>query len=111
MFGGECNWVYFVKMFKFGVNLLFFDELINDFDVEMLWVFEDVFIEFVGCVIVILYDCWFLDWIVMYMFVFEGDSYVEWFEGNYVDYEEDCNWCFGFEVEIFKWIKFKKFSR
>lgn len=60
----------------------------NDFDVDIFWVFEEVIVNYVGCVVVISYDCWFLDCLVMYIFVFEGDGYVYWCEGNFQIYEE-----------------------
>lgn len=72
LFGGECNCFNFVLMFKEGGNLLLFDEFINDLDVEMLSFFENVLFEFFGCVVVIMYDWWFFDCIVMYIFVYEG---------------------------------------
>lgn len=87
MLGGECNCVYLVKLFKVGGNVLLLDEFINDFDVEILWVFENVLLEFLGCVMVIFYDCWFLDCVVMYIMDYRDEGKINFFEGNYVDYE------------------------
>lgn len=70
-----------------GGNVLLLDEFINDLDVEILWVLEEVLLIYVGIVIVIFYDCWFLDWIVMYIFDFEGEEGVEFYEGNFIEYE------------------------
>lgn len=73
---------------KEGGNVLFLDELINDIDVNILCVLEDVLDSFVGCVLFIFYDCWFIDCLVIYILVFEGNLEVVFFEGNYFDYEK-----------------------
>ncbi len=109
--GGERNRVHLAKMLKSGANLLLLDEPTNDLDVETLRALEDALTEFAGCAVVISHDRWFLDRIATHMLAFEGDSHVEWFEGNYADYEEDRNRRLGPEAEIPKRIKFKKFSR
>lgn len=82
-FGGECNWVYLAMIFKEGGNVFLLDELINDIDVNIFWVLEDVLDNFVGCVLVILYDCWFIDCLAMYIFFFDYDEELVFFEGNY----------------------------
>lgn len=87
MLGGECNCVYFVKLFKVGGNVLLLDELINDLDVEIFCVLENVLLEFLGCVMVILYDCWFLDCVVIYIMDYCDEGNINFFEGNYLDYE------------------------
>ena len=75
--------------------MLLLDEFINDLDVEILCVLEEVLFVFLGCVVVIFYDCWFLDWICIYILVFEGYLYVIFFEGGYIDYEVDCKYWLG----------------
>eukprot|EP00913_Durusdinium_trenchii_P005233 g4879.t1 len=87
--GGERNRVHLAKMLKSGANLLLLDEPTNDLDVDTLRALEDALIDFAGCAVVISHDRWFLDRIATHMLAFEGDSHVEWFEGNYADYEED----------------------
>jgi len=74
---------------KSGANLLLLDEPTNDLDVETLRALEDAILDFAGCVVVISHDRWFLDRIATHILAFEGDSHVEWFEGNYADYEAD----------------------
>jgi ATP-binding cassette ChvD family protein len=87
--GGERNRVHLAKMLKSGANVLLLDEPTNDLDVETLRALEDALENFAGCAIVISHDRWFLDRIATYILAFEGDSHVEWFEGNYQDYEVD----------------------
>ena len=87
--GGERNRVHLAKVLKSGANLLLLDEPTNDLDVETLRALEDAILEFAGCVVVISHDRWFLDRIATHILAFEGDSHVEWFEGNYADYEVD----------------------
>ena len=109
--GGERNRVHLAKMLKSGANLLLLDEPTNDLDVETLRALEDALVNFAGCAIVISHDRWFLDRIATHMLAFEGDSHVEWFEGNYQDYEEDKRRRLGAEAEIPHRIKYKRFSR
>jgi energy-dependent translational throttle protein EttA len=87
--GGERNRVHLAKMLKAGANLLLLDEPTNDLDVDTLRALEEALLEFAGCVMVISHDRWFLDRIATHMLAFEGDSHVEWFEGNFQAYEED----------------------
>ena len=109
--GGERNRVHLAKMLKSGANLLLLDEPTNDLDVETLRALEDALIAFAGCAVVISHDRWFLDRIATHMLAFEGDSHVEWFEGNYQDYEEDKKRRLGPAAEIPHRIKYKRFSR
>ncbi|MDP1626947.1 energy-dependent translational throttle protein EttA [Parvibaculum sp.] len=109
--GGERNRVHLAKMLKSGANLLLLDEPTNDLDVETLRALEDALVAFAGCAVVISHDRWFLDRIATHMLAFEGDSHVEWFEGNYQDYEEDKKRRMGPAAEIPTRIKYKRFSR
>ena len=87
--GGERNRVNLAKMLKSGANVLLLDEPTNDLDVDTLRALEEALVDFAGCAVVISHDRWFLDRIATHMLAFEGDSHVEWFEGNYQDYEAD----------------------
>ena len=87
--GGERNRVHLAKMLKTGANLLLLDEPTNDLDVETLRALEDALTDYAGCAVIISHDRFFLDRIATHMLAFEGDSHVEWFEGNFADYEED----------------------
>jgi sulfate-transporting ATPase len=87
--GGERNRVHLAKMLKSGANVLLLDEPTNDLDVETLRALEEALEQFPGCAVIISHDRWFLDRIATHILAFEGDSHVEWFEGNYHDYEED----------------------
>ncbi|MBD3612865.1 MAG: energy-dependent translational throttle protein EttA [Hydrogenovibrio crunogenus] len=87
--GGERNRVHLAKTLRSGGNLLLLDEPTNDLDVETLRALEEALLDFAGCAVVISHDRWFLDRIATHMLAFEGDSHVEWFEGNFSDYEED----------------------
>ena len=87
--GGERNRVHLAKLLRSGANLLLLDEPTNDLDVDTLRALEDALLDFAGCAIVISHDRWFLDRIATHMLAFEGDSHVEWFEGNFEDYEAD----------------------
>ncbi|MAN64227.1 MAG: energy-dependent translational throttle protein EttA [Parvibaculum sp.] len=109
--GGERNRVHLAKMLKSGANLLLLDEPTNDLDVDTLRALEDALIDFAGCAVVISHDRWFLDRIATHMLAFEGDSHVEWFEGNYADYEQDRKRRLGAEAEVPHRIKYKRFSR
>ena len=109
--GGERNRVHLAKMLKSGSNLLLLDEPTNDLDVETLRALEEGLEEFAGCAVIISHDRWFLDRIATHILAFEGDSHVEWFEGNYADYEEDRKRRLGADAEVPKRIKYKQFSR
>ena len=109
--GGERNRVHLAKMLKSGANLLLLDEPTNDLDVETLRALEVGLEIFAGCAVIISHDRWFLDRIATHILAFEGDSHVEWFEGNYADYEEDRKRRLGADAEIPKRIKYKQFNR
>ncbi|MGB3810406.1 MAG: energy-dependent translational throttle protein EttA [Parvibaculum sp.] len=109
--GGERNRVHLAKMLKSGANLLLLDEPTNDLDVDTLRALEDALVAFAGCAIVISHDRWFLDRIATHMLAFEGDSHVEWFEGNYQEYEADRKKRLGAAAEVPHRIKYKRFSR
>ena len=109
--GGERNRVHLAKMLKSGSNLLLLDEPTNDLDVETLRALEEGLDNFAGCAVIISHDRWFLDRIATHILAFEGDSHVEWFEGNYADYEEDRKRRLGADAEVPKRIKYKQFSR
>ena len=109
--GGERNRVHMAKLLRSGGNVLLLDEPTNDLDVETLRALEDALLEFAGCAVVISHDRWFLDRICTHMLAFEGDSHVEWFEGNFEDYEKDKIKRLGPDAVEPKRIKYKKFSR
>ena len=109
--GGERNRVHLAKMLKSGANLLLLDEPTNDLDVETLSALEAALEDFAGCAVIISHDRFFLDRIATHMLAFEGDSHVEWFEGNFADYEEDKKRRLGDDSIIPKRIKYKRFSR
>jgi len=109
--GGERNRVHLSKMLKSGANLLLLDEPTNDLDVDTLRALEDALANFAGCAIIISHDRWFLDRIATHILAFEGDSHVEWFEGNYEDYEEDRKRRLGEKASIPTRIKYKRFAR
>ncbi len=109
--GGERNRVHLAKMLKSGANLLLLDEPTNDLDVDTLRALEEALEDFAGCAVIISHDRFFLDRIATHMLAFEGDSHVEWFEGNFQDYEEDKKRRLGIDSTIPKRIKYKKFSR
>jgi ATP-binding cassette ChvD family protein len=109
--GGERNRVHLAKMLKSGANLLLLDEPTNDLDVETLRALEDALADYAGCAVVISHDRFFLDRIATHMLAFEGDSHVEWFEGNFADYEEDKKRRLGVDSLIPHRMKYKKFSR
>ena len=109
--GGERNRVHLAKMLKSGANLLLLDEPTNDLDVETLRALEDALLDFAGCAVVISHDRFFLDRIATHMLAFEDDSHVEWFEGNFADYEEDKKRRLGIDSIIPHRMKYKKFSR
>jgi len=109
--GGERNRVHLAKLLKRGCNLLLLDEPTNDLDVDTLRALEDAILAFAGCVVVISHDRWFLDRISTHMLAFEGDSRVEWFEGNYQDYEADRHRRLGTEADRPHRIKYRKLTR
>ena len=109
--GGERNRVHLAKMLKSGANVLLLDEPTNDLDVDTLRALEDALEDFAGCAVIISHDRWFLDRIATHMLSFEGNSHVEWFEGNFQDYEEDKKRRLGVDSTIPHRIKYKKFSR
>ena len=109
--GGERNRVHLAKMLKSGANLILLDEPTNDLDVDTLRALEEALLDFAGCAVVISHDRWFLDKIATHILAFEGDSQVEWFEGNYQAYEEDKRRRLGVEAEQPKPIKYKPIVR
>jgi ATP-binding cassette ChvD family protein len=109
--GGERNRVHLAKMLKSGANLLLLDEPTNDLDVDTLRALESALEEFAGCAMIISHDRWFLDRIATHMLAFEGDSHVEWFEGNYQDYEADKKRRLGIDADQPHRIKYKRFTR
>jgi ATP-binding cassette ChvD family protein len=109
--GGERNRVHLAKMLKSGANVLLLDEPTNDLDVDTLRALEGALEDFAGCAVIISHDRWFLDRIATHILAFEGDSHVEWFEGNYQDYEKDKMRRLGIDSIIPQRIKYKKFSR
>jgi ATP-binding cassette ChvD family protein len=109
--GGERNRVHLAKMLKSGANVLLLDEPTNDLDVDTLRALEEALEDFAGCAVIISHDRWFLDRIATHILAFEGDSHVEWFEGNFQDYEEDKKRRLGIDSTIPHRIKYKKFSR
>ena len=109
--GGERNRVHMARLLKSGGNVLLLDEPTNDLDVETLRALEDALVDFAGCAVVISHDRFFLDRICTHIMAFEGDAHVEWFEGNFEDYEEDKKRRFGPDALEPKRIKHKKFTR
>jgi len=106
--GGERNRVHLAKLLRAGGNVLLLDEPTNDLDVETLRALEEALLEFPGCVIVISHDRWFLDRIATHMLAFEGDSHVEWFEGNYSEYEADLRRRIGDDALTPHRVKYRK---
>jgi energy-dependent translational throttle protein EttA len=106
--GGERNRVQLAKLLKEGGNLLLLDEPTNDLDVETLRALEQALLDFPGCAVIITHDRWFLDRIATHILAFEGDSHVEWFEGNYRMYEEDRRRRFGEDADQPRRIKYKR---
>ena len=106
--GGERNRVHLALLLKSGGNVLLLDEPTNDLDVDTLRALEDALVDFAGCVVVISHDRWFLDRIATHMLAFEGDSHVEWFEGNYEDYEKDRRKRMGADADTPHRIKYRR---
>jgi len=109
--GGERNRVNLAKMLKSGANVLLLDEPTNDLDVDTLRALEEALVEFAGCAVVISHDRWFLDRTATHILAFEGDSHVEWFEGNYQDYELDRHRRLGTDADQPHRIKYKPLVR
>src|SRR5690348_1800404 len=109
--GGERNRVHLAKMLRSGANLLLLDEPTNDLDVDTLRALEEALEDFAGCAVIISHDRWFLDRIATHMLAFEGDSHVEWFEGNFQDYEKDKMRRLGQDSIIPHRVKYKKLTR
>jgi ATP-binding cassette ChvD family protein len=109
--GGERNRVHLAKILKSGANVLLLDEPTNDLDVDTLRALEEAISDFAGCALISSHDRFFLDRIATHMLAFEGDSHVEWFEGNFADYEEDKKRRLGLDSIIPHRLKYKKFSR
>ncbi len=109
--GGERNRVHLAKMLRSGANLLLLDEPTNDLDVETLRALEEALEDFAGCAVIISHDRWFLDRIATHILAFEGDSHVEWFEGNFQEYEADKMRRLGTDSVIPHRLKYKKFTR
>ncbi|MEP2955733.1 MAG: energy-dependent translational throttle protein EttA [Sulfitobacter sp.] len=109
--GGERNRVHMARLLKEGGNVLLLDEPTNDLDVETLRALEDALVDFAGCAVVISHDRFFLDRICTHILAFEGEAHVEWFEGNFEDYEEDKKRRLGADALEPKRLKHKKFAR
>ncbi|MEM9494504.1 MAG: energy-dependent translational throttle protein EttA [Pseudomonadota bacterium] len=109
--GGERNRVQLAKMLTEGANLLLLDEPTNDLDVDTLRELESALENFAGCAVVISHDRWFLDRIATHILAFEGDSHVEWFEGNFEDYMEDKKRRLGPDADVPRRIKYKPLTR
>src|SRR5881394_3960503 len=109
--GGERNRVHLAKMLKSGANVLLLDEPTNDLDVDTLRALEEALENFAGCAVIISHDRWFLDRIATHMLAFEGDSHVEWFEGNFQDYEADKKRRLGADADQPHRIKYRKLTR
>ena len=109
--GGERNRVHLAKMLRTGANLLLLDEPTNDLDIDTLRALEEALLDFPGCAVIITHDRWFLDRIATHILAFEGDSQVEWFEGNYADYEADRRRRLGAEALQPHRIKYKPLVR
>ncbi len=109
--GGERNRVHLAKMLKTGANVLLLDEPTNDLDVDTLRALEEALVDFAGCAVVISHDRWFLDRLATHILAFEGDSHVEWFEGNYQDYEADRRRRLGADADQPHRIKYRPLTR
>ena len=105
--GGQRNRVHLAKMLKEEANVILLDEPTNDLDTETLAALEEAIERFPGCAVIISHDRWFLDRLATHILAFEGDSHVEWFEGNYSDYEEDYKRRKGVDADAPTRIKYK----
>ncbi len=108
--GGERNRLHLAKLLKSGGNVLLLDEPTNDLDVETLRALEEALLDFAGCVVVISHDRWFLDRIATHILAFEGEGVVNWFEGNYADYEADRHRRLGSDADQPHRLKYKKLA-
>ena len=111
LLGGERNRVHLAKMLKSGANVLLLDEPTNDLDVETLRALEEALLDYAGCAVVISHDRFFLDRIATHILAFEGDSHLEWFEGNYQDYAADYKRRYGEDADRPHRIKYKPLQR
>ncbi len=109
--GGERNRVHLAKMLKTEHNVILLDEPTNDLDVDTLRALEEALTEFAGCAVIISHDRWFLDRLATHILAFEGDSHVEWFEGNFQAYEEDKRRRLGAEATEPHRIKYRPLAR
>lgn len=109
--GGERNRVHLAKMLKSGVNVLLLDEPTNDLDIDTLRALEEALLEYAGCAVIISHDRWFLDRIATHILAFEGDSHVEWFEGNYQAYEADHKRRLGMDADQPHRLRYKPLVR
>ncbi|WP_226578702.1 energy-dependent translational throttle protein EttA [Acuticoccus sediminis] len=109
--GGQRNRVHLAKMLKSGANVILLDEPTNDLDTETLAALEDALEDFAGCAVVISHDRFFLDRLATHILAFEGDSHVEWFEGNFADYEEDKKRRLGPDAIVPRRVKYKRLTR
>jgi len=108
--GGERNRLHLAKLLQSGGNVLLLDEPTNDLDVDTLRALEEALLNFAGCVVVISHDRWFLDRIATHILAFEGDSHVEWFAGNYADYEADRRRRLGDAADRPSRLQYRKFA-
>ena len=109
--GGERNRVHLAKMLKTGANFIMLDEPTNDLDVDTLRSLEEALQKFAGCAMVISHDRWFLDRLATHILAYEGESHVEWYEGNYSDYEADRKRRLGADADQPTRIKYKRLTR
>jgi len=109
--GGERNRLHLAKLLQKGCNLLLLDEPTNDLDVDTLRALEEALLDFAGCAVVISHDRWFLDRIATHILAFEGDSQVEWFAGNFQEYEADKKRRLGADADQPHRIKYRKLTR
>jgi ATPase subunit of ABC transporter with duplicated ATPase domains len=109
--GGERNRLHLAKLLQKGCNLLLLDEPTNDLDVDTLRALEEALLDFAGCAVVISHDRWFLDRIATHILAFEGDSHVEWFAGNFQDYEADKKRRLGADADQPHRIRYRKLTR
>jgi ATP-binding cassette ChvD family protein len=109
--GGERNRVHLARLLKQSANVLLLDEPTNDLDVDTLRALEDALLDFAGCAVVISHDRWFLDRIATHILAFEGDSQVNWFQGNFADYEADKRKRLGAAADVPKRLKYRKLTR
>ncbi|MDE2911369.1 MAG: energy-dependent translational throttle protein EttA [Paracoccaceae bacterium] len=109
--GGERNRVHMARLLRRGGNVLLLDEPTNDLDVETLRALEDAIVDFAGCAVIISHDRFFLDRICTHILAFEGDSQIEWFEGNFEDYEKDKKRRLGTDALVPRRVKYRKFTR